>query len=123
MTRATIRARSGAVITVEGTPQEVSGVVSAYERIGTINQEKQTIARNRAVKRKEKKRDSAGDLVIRLRDGGFFDKPKSLGEISESLEEGGYLCPTTTLSGVVLGLVKKRELRRKKVEGKWVYGK
>jgi hypothetical protein len=29
----------------------------------------------------------------------------------------------TSLSGVVLGLVKKRELRRKKHERKWVYGK
>ncbi len=39
------------------------------------------------------------------------------------LEESGHLCPVTTLSGVMLGLVQKRLLSRVKRDGVWMYGK
>jgi hypothetical protein len=39
------------------------------------------------------------------------------------LEEGGFMYPVTTLSGVMLSLVQKKILSRKKVDGMWVYGK
>jgi hypothetical protein len=61
--------------------------------------------------------------MIGLKEEGYFDKPKALGDITQALEEKGYLYPVTTLSGVVLSLVKNKHLRRKKVEGRWVYGK
>jgi len=123
MAKATIKSSTGAVITVEGSEEEVSKILSAYEKTSVVGQAKQAIARSKATKRDDKKREGAGDLVVKLREEGFFDKPKGLGEISEALEAEGFLYPTTSLSGVVLGLVKKRELRRKKVDGRWVYGK
>jgi hypothetical protein len=58
-----------------------------------------------------------------LREEGFFNKPRGLTEIAKALEERGYIYPVTTLSGVVLGLVQRKDLGRKKVEGRWVYGK
>jgi hypothetical protein len=94
-----------------------------YEQTCVIGNAKSAIARVKAGKKAEKKRDSASELIIQLREDGFFEKPKSLGEIAEALEESGFLYPVTTLSGVVLGLLKRRELRRKKQAGKWVYGK
>ncbi|MFZ0981301.1 MAG: hypothetical protein WAN23_18010 [Candidatus Acidiferrales bacterium] len=123
MAKATIKSQSGAVITVEGTQEEVSKILSTYESTSVVGHAKEAIARVKAGKRSEKKREGAADLIVNLREAGFLNKPKSLGEIAEALEEKGYLYPTTTLSGVVLSLVKKRELRRKKVEDKWVYGK
>ena len=71
----------------------------------------------------ENKRRAASDLIVELREDGFFAKPKTLGEIAEALERIGYIYPTTTLSGVVIGLVQKKLLGRKRVNGKWVYGK
>ena len=68
-------------------------------------------------------RSAASDLVVELKEDRFFDKPKGLAEISKALEEKGFIYPVTTLSGVVLGLVQKRLLGRKKLEGRWVYGK
>jgi hypothetical protein len=121
--KATIKSTTGAVITVEGSEEEVSKILSAYEKSSVVGQAKQAIARNKTAKREDKKREGAADLVVGLREGGFFDKAKGLGEIGAELEEAGFLYPTTTLSGVVLGLVKKKELRRKKVDGRWVYGK
>lgn len=123
MAKATIKSSTGAVITVEGSQGEVSSILAAYERATSVGQAKQAIARTRAAKKTEKRREGASDLIINLREGGFFDKPKALAEVGDALEEKGYLYPVTTLSGVMLGLVKRRELRRKRNGGKWVYGK
>jgi hypothetical protein len=123
MAKATIKSKSGAVITVEGSESEVSSILTAYERTSVVGQAKQAIARSRAAKKDEKKREGASDLIVGLREAGFFEKPKALSEIANALEEKGYLYPVTTLSGVMLGLVKNRELHRKKRDGRWVYGK
>jgi len=121
--KATIKSKTGAVITVEGDESEVSAILAIYERTSVVDQAKRAIARTRTAKTREKKQEGAGDLIVELREAGFFEKPKALGAIADALEEKGYLYPVTSLSGVVLGLVKKRDLRRKKHEGKWVYGK
>ncbi len=123
MAKATIKSKTGGLITVEGSESEVSSILAAYERTSVVDQAKKAIARTRTARKGEKKREGASDLIIELREAGFFEKPKALGDIAGALEEKGYLYPVTSLSGVVLGLVKKRELRRKKHEGKWVYGK
>ena len=123
MAKATIKSKSGATITVEGTPQEVSDVISTFEKTTVVGHAKGAIARAKAEKKTAKKRESASDIIIALREEGFFDKPKTLGAIGDALEERGFLYPLTSLSGIVLGLVKNRELRRKKHERKWVYGK
>jgi hypothetical protein len=121
--KATIKSSSGAVITIEGTQEEVAKIISNYERTSVVGQAKQAIARTKTARKDEKKREGAGDLLIGMRESGFFDKPKTLSEMSDALEEQGFLYPTTSLSGVVLSLVKHRELRRKKSDGRWVYGK
>jgi hypothetical protein len=120
--KATIKSNSGAIITVEGTDKEVASIVSSFENTSVVGNAKEVIARSKLRKTKENKRNGASDLIVNLRETGFFAKPKTLTEIADALEEKGYLYPTTTLSGVVLDLVKNRELRRKKVEGRWVYG-
>jgi hypothetical protein len=123
MAKATIKSKSGAVITIEGTQAEVSSILATYERVATVGQVKEVVAKASSEKKEQKKRAAASDLVVELKEEGFFDKPKGLGEVSKALEEKGYLYPVTTLSGVVLGLVQKRLLGRKKLEGRWVYGK
>jgi len=123
MAKATVKSSTGAIITIEGSEEEVSAILTTYEKSSVIGHANQALARNKAGKRADKRREGAGELIIGLRENGFFTKPKRLGEVAEALEEKGFLYPTTTLSGVVLGLVKAKELRRKKVDGKWVYGK
>jgi hypothetical protein len=123
MVKATIKSKTGAVITIEGTNKEVSDILSTFERTVAVGHAKAVAARGHAEKKEQKKRASVSDLIVTLQEEGFFDKAKSLGEISTALEEKGYLCPVTSLSGIMLSLVKRRLFRRKKVEGKWVYGK
>ena len=123
MAKATIKSSTGAVITVEGTETEVSNIVSAYEKTAAIGQAKEAVKRRHASNQEVRKRLASSDLVIHLKEGSFFEKPKSLADISAALEEQGHLVPVTSLSGVVLGLVQRKMLRRKKIDGKWMYGK
>lgn len=123
MPKATIKTQSGAVITIEGTEAEVSNIVSTFERATTLSRAKDRVAKEKGERKESKKRSSASDLIIDLKEEGFFEKPKALRDIARALEERGFLYPITSLSGVVLGLVQKRRLRRKKSEGTWVYGK
>ncbi|MFQ5663679.1 MAG: hypothetical protein ACE5HL_07600 [Terriglobia bacterium] len=123
MAKATIKTRSGALITVEGSQQEVSRILADFERSAAIGRTKQAAARGAAAKKDQKKRMAASDLIITLKEEGYFNKARSLTDVAKTLEEKGYIYPVTTLSGVMLGLVQKKLLGRKKAEGKWVYGK
>jgi hypothetical protein len=121
--KATIKSATGVLITVEGSEDEVAKILASYERMSVVGHAKQAIARSRASRKESQKREGAADVIKGLREAGFFDKPKALGDVAEALEEKGFLYPTTTLSGIMLGLVKKKHLRRKRNEGRWVYGK
>lgn len=123
MAKATIKSRTGAVITVEGSEGEVSSILSVFERASGVGRAREITSKDQARKKNDKKRMAASDLIIIMKEEGFFEKPKTLGDISKALEEQGYLYPITSLSGVVLGLVQTRTLRRKKIGGKWAYGK
>jgi hypothetical protein len=121
--KAVIKSKTGTVISIEGTEEEVSRMIASYERTANMGHAKAVIARATTVKKEQKKRAAASDLIVDLKEEGFFDKAKGLGEIAKALEEKGFLYPVTTLSGVVLGLVQRKLLGRKKAEGRWVYGK
>jgi len=123
MSKATIKSKTGATIIIEGTKEEIARILSDFERISTVREVKSKMSKETIKKRDEKKRRTASDLIVELREEGFFSKPKTLGEIAEALEKMGYIYPTTTLSGIVIGLVQKKLLGRKKINGKWVYGK
>ena len=123
MAKATIKSKSGAVITVEGSEQEVSNILATFERTAVVGHAKEVISKTKLEKKEQKKRAAASDLIVSLKEDGFFDKTKALAEIAKALEEKGYIYPMTTLSGVVLGLVQRKLLGRKKLDGRWVYGK
>jgi hypothetical protein len=123
MAKATIKSKTGAIITIEGSEHEVSNILAGFDRLAGVQQTKAQMARHRAERKEERKRMTASDIILGLQDDGFFNKPKTLTEIAEALEEKGHIYPTTSLSGVMLALVKRRLFGRKKTDGKWVYGK
>ena len=51
-----------------------------------------------------------------LRHEGFFRAQRTLGAVREELTSHGWHYPLTTLSGIMQGLVRKRELRRQRVK-------
>ena len=123
MAKATITTKTGTKIVIEGTKEEVAKILSDFERLTVVRTLTDKAASNISKKREEKKSRAASDLIVELKEEGYFNNPKSLSEIAQALETRGYLYPTTTLSGVVLNLVKRRLLGRKKADDKWVYAK
>ena len=123
MAKAIIKSKTGTIITVEGTAQEVSNVLAHFENTSVIGNARKVLKQRTDDKKDQRKRARASDLIINLKEDGFFNKPKGLNEVVDALQEKGYLYPITTLSGVMIGLVQKKLLGRKKINGKWVYGK
>ena len=118
MTKATIKLEGGTTVTIEGSTQEVTKIISHFR----MERVKKQVSKENEIRKIKKKKATASNLMIELRESGFFSKPKGLGEIAKALEEKGHLYPLTTLSGIILDLVRAKELGRKKINKKWVYG-
>jgi hypothetical protein len=101
---------SGAKVTIEGTVDDVETVLKRYEKIpaksGTRRGAPRTSGSRSATDR------ALGDYIIELREAGLFKKPQGLTDVKNALQAEGHIVPITTLSGVMLGLVKTRNLRR-----------
>ena len=117
MAKATITTKNGSSIIIEGDKNDITNIISKLEGLTLENNKSTTL------KGKHQKRESAGDLILGLKEDDFFSTSRNLNDIVEALAEKGYAYPSTSLSGVMIDLVKKRLLGRKKVAGKWVYGK
>ena len=101
MVKANIITKDGSRITVEGTIDEVSKLIELYSA--------------------HKSTATVTDVVREMIAEGFFNKPRGLAEIKSGMEERACFVPITTLSAIVLGLTKKKELRRIKKEKRWLY--
>lgn len=118
MPKAHITTKSGAKITIEGTPEEVAALVTQLEgRTPAPQRKRETTTKGG----RSSARITATSLIVDLIDGGFFKKPKELSAIKVALEEQGHYYPVTSLSPVVLRLVRKRQLRRMKDKKRWLY--
>ncbi len=115
MAKAKIRTRAGTTVNIEGTPEEIGEVLSI------IRKKEQTEILRRG--KREKGKVNATDFILRLKEEGFFDKPKTIIDVKNKLAENALIYPVTTLSGILIGLVKRRELGRIKIEKLWSYVK
>ena len=107
--KTTITTKAGSKVIIEGTSEEVAALV---KRVEGPDPEPHA-ARGKVHGPKAKSAEpSIKDYVLELRDGGLFKEPQRLGDVRKALKLEGHIVPLTTLSGVMLGLVKKRELRR-----------
>lgn len=118
MAKAHYRTKSGAEVVIEGTPEEVANVLARLEPTQRPHSNETTKS---AFTKKSKTKVPLRNLVDDLIDSGFFGKPKDLGAIKSVLEEQGHFYPVTSLSPLVLRMVKKKELRRIKDKKRWVY--
>jgi hypothetical protein len=116
MAKAHLTTKNGTKIVIEGTPEEVAGLVARFD-------DQPDGSKKGAAKKSRQSRAKTGPvgLVGELIDANFFKKPKGLGAIKLALEEQGHFYPVTTLSPILLGMVKKRTLRRVKDNKRWLY--
>src|SRR5262245_1867694 len=117
MANAQITLPGGIAITVEGSVDEIVAVVERLKEGGAATEP----SRTRGLKRTLREGANIGDLVMSLLRDGFFKPPKELGEVRTALAQMGHHYPRTTLSPLLLRLVRKRDLRRLQQGGRWVY--
>jgi hypothetical protein len=116
MAKATITTKSGAAVTVEGTEDEVARLVSLIDGDGRTVSDHQ-----RMLGRSGKGKPTPKGLISELIVGGFFAKPRGLGEVKAALEQRGHYYPVTSLSPLMLRLMRQKELRRIKDKNRWTY--
>jgi hypothetical protein len=116
MAKATITTDKGLKVVVEGSQEEVQNIV---RQLGSGSGR----ARQPSLQspRTKKRLPSATDAILELKEERFFDKPKALADIKDKLASQGMIYPLTSLSGVVLLLVRRRQLGRVKEDGRWSY--
>ncbi|MGH9427354.1 MAG: hypothetical protein ACRD2L_13755 [Terriglobia bacterium] len=116
MAKATVTNEKGLKIVVEGSKEEVQEIVKQLsEWSGSGKRLSRRLAKT------GKRLPSSTDAILELKEEGFFDKPKALADVKEKLASQGMIYPLTSLSGVVLGLVRRRQLGRVKEDGRWSY--
>lgn len=116
MPKATVTTRAGSVVLIEGTEDEIAAVVALFEERGGHSGP----GVSGRVSRSRPKSTPSG-LVMQLVSSGFFAEPRELAAVNAALAEQGHLYPVTTLSPLLLRLVRRRELRRVKERGRWMY--
>lgn len=115
MAKAQLTTRSGTLIVIEGSPDEVTRMLAKFEPRHAGKEG------GRDADAGEPRKTGLGGHVSELIDGDFFNKPRGLAEIKAALEEHGHHYPVTTLSPALLRLVRRKELRRIKDKKRWTY--
>jgi hypothetical protein len=59
---------------------------------------------------------SAPERILALKAEGFFKEQRGISDVRDELQTHGWRYHITALSGTLIGLVQRRELRRLKVE-------
>jgi hypothetical protein len=123
---AELKLGNGVTVTIKGTPAEVAALVEQIT--GTSSpREKAAPAKRRAAAGRTSSASrrpattGPADYIRGLINEGFFRSKRGLGDVKKKLEEGAHIYPVTTLSPALFRLVRRRELRRIKEGGQWMY--
>jgi hypothetical protein len=123
MAEAKVQLPSGAVATVSGTPQEVAEILSTFA-VSKSAPEVEIAKKKKSTIRRQTERAGSGvqKLVLDLKTEGYFTgQRRGLNDVQGALEGKGHIFPVTTLSPAMIRLVRSKELRRLKEDGKWMY--
>lgn len=107
-------------MTIEGKPAELKQTMDLFHK-------KSNSPRPKSIHNHEKnsKKDASFiDLIIDLKDAGFFKKPRPLSEIKQKLAERGYHYQSTSMTRPLQRALRADILGRRKIEsGVWGYVK
>src|ERR1039457_5650618 len=120
MAKARILASDGAEVNVEGSPSEIAALLREMNiKPGHLGSSSKPDPVAKPIAKSG--RATLADLLDELIGDQFFKKPKGLGQVRKQLGDLGHHYPLTSLSGPLMGYVRKRKLRRFKESGKYLY--
>lgn len=129
MAKANIDLPNGTKIIVDGTSDDINAVLKLFTNTSaptpSADKKKNGKRKSSSHKKSGVKRTQKGPnlYILEIKEDGFFDKKKTINDIQQKLEENGHIYPQTHLSTPLRRLVQKKELRRIKEDGNWVYVK
>jgi len=117
MPTASITLPSGAKVVIEGNQTEVAELIAKFQGPSSpaVNRLEKSAVKSAA------KRAGPLRLIVDLIEADFFRTPQELGAVRTALEEQGHFYPTTSLSPLMLRLVRNKQLRRIKTNRRWTY--
>jgi hypothetical protein len=117
MPTASITLPGGAKVVIEGTQAEVVELIAKFQG------DSPPLAKGpeRSPMKAATKRAGPLRLIGDLIDADFFKSPQELGAVRMALEAQGHFYPTTSLSPLMLRLVRGKQLRRIKTLKRWTY--
>lgn len=121
--KATIKTKYSEIV-VESDRQTIQEIISAVQRREEFKERFLSGREKQVEKKGYGKKDvptGATGAILKLKSEGFFGTKKSLADVQKELEKNGFIYPTTTLSPLLLKLVKRGELGRLSDGGNWVY--
>ena len=122
MAKAELNLPSGGHVKITGTPQEIASFLNLYSSGDFSEKKRSRPKRSTGSKGKLPRKSGPVILVKELIEGGYFKGQKrTLPEIQKKLEERGHIYAQTSLSPALLGLTKRKHLRRIKEKKGWVY--
>ena len=121
MAKTHLKMPNGTKMTIEGTPDDVAALLARLQEKSDMQKPSAQFSSPKVSRNNKQEKPTPINLISSLIDGGFFKKPKDLGAVKLALEEQGHYFPITTLSPVLLRLVRKRQLRRIKEKKRWLY--
>lgn len=116
MAKAQLTTPQGIKVNIEGTPEEITALLRQLEAKNNGRAPEQV-----GPTKIKRGKTQLVDLIASLVDGGFFKSKRNLGDVKNALAELGHHYPLTTLSGVMLRQVRKRNIRRIREDKRWVY--
>jgi hypothetical protein len=118
MPTASMTLPGGAKVVIDGTPSEVADLIAKIQGPTTAPP---SAGPKPQAHRPTSTRVGPLDLLLDLIEAGFFKTPQELGGVRKALQEQGHFYPTTTLSPLMLRLVRRKQLRRIKTNKRWTY--
>lgn len=117
MATASVTLPGGAKVVIEGTQAEVEDLLTRLQSAPRPNLQHSERSSTKA----SAKREGPMRLLLDLIDAGLFNVPQELGAVRIALEQQGHFYPTTSLSPLMLRLVRGKQLRRIKSQKRWTY--
>jgi hypothetical protein len=125
MAKASLVLPTGAKVQLEGTAEEIAVLLSKFSASSESQTPQTHVKSSRKTSKKSKSISRSGPtgFVMDLIGEGFFKSRRTLPEIQKKLEEKGHIYAQTSLSPVLIRLVRKKNVNLRRIKDKkgWIY--
>ena len=122
MVHAKIKTKHGSEIEIESDKETIKDIIIFLQRKEEHEERfKDYFAQRRNALAHGRQPSGVTEAIIKLKSEGFFKEKRNLSDIKNELARKGFHYPTTTLSAILIHLLRKGELGRLREDKQWRY--